>query len=168
MKRLISVIALLFLTGCAAVSSIPTHATSEGGAIRASGGSFGVSDSGNYDLTKCRPPGGLGVFTFNGSGSANFIHKEIETGRMNSDDSSCNGWRGSATLTSAARPRNSIKMKLSTTTNNTPCVLFGHAIKFTVTGGTGRFANATGTGTVAFACHSNGTYTDKWSGTVTF
>ncbi|HET9343878.1 MAG TPA: hypothetical protein VFO25_13295 [Candidatus Eremiobacteraceae bacterium] len=40
---------------------------------------------------------------------------------------------------------------------------------FTVISGTGKFVNATGSGTVAFTCNSsNGTYTDHWSGTITF
>lgn len=79
MKRLICAVALSFLTGCVAAPSIPTHATTAGDAIRTTGGTFGVSDSGNYHLTKCAPPGGFGLFTFNGSGSGNFIHNEDET-----------------------------------------------------------------------------------------
>jgi len=168
MKRLICAIALSFLTGCAAAPSIPTHATSEGDATRTSGGSFGVSDSGRYRLTRCAPPGGFGAFAFNGSGSGNFIHNENETGQMESNDAFCDGWHGFATLTNAAHPRNSIKMNLSSATKSTPCTPLGHVTTFTITGGTGRFANASGSGTVAFGCNSNGTYTDKWSGTITF
>jgi hypothetical protein len=44
-----------------------------------------------------------------------------------------------------------------------------NAVSYTVDGGTGKFAKATGSGTVTFKCHFNrgsGPYSDQWSGTL--
>jgi hypothetical protein len=42
------------------------------------------------------------------------------------------------------------------------------ADKFTVTGGTGRYSGATGSGTVTFTCKEKQHYKDKWTGTISY
>lgn len=171
MIRLISAIAMLALVGCAAVLSVPTHLQTQGAAIRQSGGPFTGSYSGNDHLIICNPQTRFkGSFTFTGSGSASFIHSSTESGVMSGSSSAPCAFAGAATLTSSVHPENSITVELALRSflRNSPCTPKGQHITFTVESGTGRFANAAGNGTVNFACRSNGTYTDQWSGTITF
>ena len=172
--RSIFAIAVLALVGCSAVPSIPVHPQPQGAAIKASGGSFSASYSGTFTLRACAPPDGFGSFGFNGSGSGAFIHASTENGSAVGNVHGACSWSGTATLRNSLHPRNSVKVSLflmgaGTGQDNTPCYPdFGHSVKFTVVSGTGRFTNATGSGTVAFTCHSDDTYTDKWSGTINF
>ena len=169
MRRWICAATALLLAGCSTIPSVPTHVQMERETIRASGGSFVATYSGNYAIRDCG--GAIGTFHFNGSGSGSFIHGSKESGTMSSGDKGCQ-WFGNATLTSSSHPRNSITMRLSLLNfgnGNTPChPRFGAKVKFIVGGGTGRFINAAGNGTVVFMCHSDGTYSDQWSGTITY
>src|SRR4029077_1067331 len=72
--RWVLIVAVFALAGCSSVSSVPTHLQTEKTAIQASGGSFSVTDSGNYTLSGCAPPDGNGQFHFRGSGTASFLH----------------------------------------------------------------------------------------------
>jgi hypothetical protein len=167
MRRLIWVVGLLVVGGCSAVPSILTHPLTQEAAIKESGGPFTATYSGTYTLGEgCART----QFHFNGSGTGSFIHSSTESGTMISSDVGCN-WGGHATLTSSTRPRNSITVALSLGNFgfSTPCSpRLGQKVHFKVTSGTGRFSNATGNGTVVFSCHSDGTYTDTWSGAITF
>ena len=171
MRSWMCAVAIVFLAGCAAVPSVPTHLQTQGPATRASGGAFSASYSGNYHLTKCNlQRHKKGSFTFTGSGSGAFIHSSTENGLMSGSSSAPCIYTGTAALTSTLHPRNSITVVLALHyfLLNDPCTSKGQQVTFRVLGGTGRFANATGNGTVAFSCNSNGTYTDHWSGTITF
>jgi len=167
MKRWICGVAILVLVGCSTVPSVPTRPQTQAATIRTSGGPFSAQYSGNYSLKECSQTG-TGRFNFNGSGSGSFIHGSTEIGNMTGNLSFriCN-WKGRAELISSLHPRNSIVVLLDTTGfNQGPC---GVQHSFEVTSGTGRFAHAMGNGTVAFMCKpSKGTYTDQWSGTVSF
>ncbi len=167
MIRLVLAITMVALVGCTAVSSVPAHLQSVKPALKASGGAFNASYSGNFTLRSC--PGGL--FTFSGSGSGSFIRGSSEEGAMSSNQDSC-GWNGQATLTNTLHQRNTITVNLSlgNFAFTSPCSpRFSNGVHFTVVSGTGRFANATGSGTVKFACNNtSGKYTDQWSGTITF
>jgi hypothetical protein len=172
MMRWISAVAVLLLAGCSAVPTVPAHVQTQRAAIHYSGGPFKMTDSGQFTLRGCAPPDGNGRFLFSGSGSGSFIHSENETGSMNGDVFLGCEWTGTATLVSSAHPRNTITMRLflrgfgdGTGTPCRPPFLFH--VQFTVLSGTGKFAGAMGSGTVAFSC-GNGTYTDQWSGTITF
>lgn len=172
MKRLICAVALLVLAGCTSVPSVPTPLQTQRAAIKASGGPFNVTESGNYTLSGCNPPYN-GNFAFSGSGSGTFIHRNNEGGTMIGDANTGCPWSGNVKLINALHPRNTISMSLilgkPPLGHNDPCNPGGFQhIMFTVTGGTGRFAHATGSGVLEFACNSNGTYTDQWSGTITF
>ncbi len=64
-------------------------------------------------------------------------------------------------------PANSITMALES--ESAACVRGPATMTFTIKGGTGKFAQATGSGTVVFRCFGfRGTYTDTWSGTIKF
>jgi hypothetical protein len=168
MVRWILAIGILALAGCSAVRSVPTGVQTESTMIRTSGGPFSATYSGKYTLgSGCA----LTQFHISGSGSGSFVHSSNEKGSMDSGDQGCE-WQGPATLRSSVHPRNSITMSLTLGNfgpGNTPChPRFGQKVRFNVVSGTGRFVNATGSGTVVFTCHSDGTYTDTWAGAITF
>lgn len=166
MIRLISVFGIFALAGCSAVASIPGHLQVQSAAIKASGGAFNANYSGNFTLRGC--PGGQ--FNISGSGSASFIHGSSEKGYMSTNPNGC-GWIGAVTLTSTLHPRNTITafLSLNNFPQNNPCSpRFNLKVRYLISSGTGRFANATGSGTVVFTCHGDGTYSDQWSGTITF
>lgn len=165
MKGWICAASLLALAGCATVPSVPTHSLAQRTALPDSGGTFSVNDSGNYTRSGCAlfP----GHFSFRGSGVGTFIHRNKESGGMSSGRNSCT-MSGSATMVSKGNPSNSITMTI--VSNGLPCFRAPPTVTFNITGGTGRFARATGSGTVVFHCGfgNSGTYTDVWSGTITF
>jgi len=167
MKRWICAIAIFLLAGCSAVPSVPTHLLTQRTALPDLGGAFSVNDSGTYTRSGCGPFLS-GHFLFGGSGVGTFIHSNKETGFMGSPKNSCT-FSGNAKMVSNRRPANSITMTLGST--SLPCF---HArsttMTFTINGGTGKFAQATGSGTVVFTCGpaNAGNYTDVWSGTITF
>lgn len=170
MIRLISAVAVLMLVGCTAVPSVPTHVQTQGAAIQRSGGAFSASYAGSDGFNTCPTMNGSSFFNFSGSGSGSFIHSSTETGSMTVSGNCI--WNGTAVLKNSAHARNTITMNLAFSSDNgvfgDPCHPKGQKhVQFSVLSGTGKFAHATGSGTVAFACH-NGKYTDKWSGTITF
>ena len=172
MKRWICAVSLLVLAGCTAVPSVPTHSLAQRTALPDSGGAFSATYSGSQSLRVCNPPDGDGSFRYTGVGFGSFIRKSTESGSLLGDvHQSCN-WGGKTTITSKFHPQNSITMGLSLRgfQTGTPCApRFGQKVMFTVLSGTGKFANATGSGTVLFTCNgNNGTYTDQWAGTITF
>ena len=164
MKICISAIASFVLVGCSAVASVPTHVQMQSATIQRSGGSFQAgyagAETGGYSCLLSHP------FKFSGTGSAAFLHASSESGSMVWGHGYTCDMQGSATLTSTNHPRNSVTVRLEYELPG--CERSFRGIPFTVIGGTGRFANATGSGTIQLSCHSNGTYTDKWSGTITY
>lgn len=167
MKRLINAAIILVLAGCSAAPSVPMHSLVQRTALPDNGGAFSVNDSGDYRRTGCGPVG-AGVFIFGGSGAGTFIHRNRESGSMTSAKNSCK-FSGTATMVSKKRPADSITTVIAS--SSLPC-FHSHAttMTFTISGGTGRFAQATGSGTVVFTCGpaNTGIYNDEWSGTITF
>ena len=125
------------------------HPQTGAAAITTSGGSFSGHYSGTFTLTECSSTA-TGSFSFNGSGHASFIH-------------------GPVTIVSALHPHNSMTVLLqSVGFGGQPC---GSKMDFQFDGGSGRFALATGSGTHKFSLpcgQSSGTFTDEWTGTLTF
>jgi hypothetical protein len=105
------------------------------------------------------------MLTYKGDGKAKFLHSSSErlslTWYCGSQDIA-----GSTTLTSVQHPRDSITASVSSTNFKTPC--YGFTMSFTVTGGTGRFRRASGSGTIVLNSLSGecALYSDKWSGTL--
>lgn len=136
----------------------------------AGGGAFSGGYSGSSSRTQCEshgPTGQSGLFIFSGKGKVSFLGRSKESGNLYrlwiGEHYGCAPfWEGAVSLTSSKYPTNTISMHLVNESTN-PCQPYS----FTVTGGTGKFANANGSGTVTFTCGIN-TYADQWSGTLSF
>ncbi len=131
------------------------------------GGAFSGAYSGHYTLV-CRLS--LSQFSFSGTGSASFIHASSEQGKLRERNGGCQNqpWSGTATLASFRHPANTISVSLSVNRidGRAPCSTF--PCNFSVTGGTGKFKNAAGSGTLTITELGSNTYSDTWSGTVTY
>jgi hypothetical protein len=129
----------------------------------ARGGVFNARYSGSYQSHYCDKQHGGASFYFSGNGGASFLGRSAESGHMHGPYhrfSGCWPWTGTAVLASSRNPKNFINMSLG---YESPCGVVGYE----VSGGGGKFANATGSGTVTFRC-SGDTYSDQWSGTISF
>jgi len=164
MKHWICAVAVFVLAGCSAVPTIPAHLQSVKPAIQQSGGPFSGGYAGTYSGGFSCTPGAR--FSFSGSGSASFVHGSTELGSMNVEPGMSCVNIGTVTITSKAHPSNTITIGLGP--SGAPCNFRTRiaGVSFTVTSGTGKFRNATGSGKVKFTCGSG--YTDKWAGTITF
>lgn len=130
----------------------------------AAGGSFSASYSGKYTLRGNNKPF---EYTFQGIGKGSFINKSTEAGEIfyYCGLHGCFIQSGShATLTSRRNDANTINI----TFPFDKIFSCGTRVAWYVTGGTGMFAHATGSGTVTFTCHTGRTYTDTWKGTLYF
>ena len=171
MTRLTAVILALSLVGCSSASTLPSIAAHVTGQPRSAGGAFSASYAGNDTLIACQPLNGHnGAFDFAGTGIATFLRRSEEKGHMSAPHGVCL-WSGSAILTSKIHPANTITLHLNlprpNNAPNNPCKTLGETIGWSVTSGTGKFAHASGRGSLVFKC-SQGAYTDTWSGTLTF
>ena len=168
--------AIAMLGGCNNAATVPTPGSdvATGGAAdlhrhkneeRMGGGAFNGGYSGTAKSRSCVFHGYDGQFKFTGAGAVSFLGQSEESGnlRWNGPRATCSGWAGHVVLRSSKYPRVRIKMQVSGRAySSCPTTL-----SYTVTGGTGRFYHATGSGTVAFTC-SGSAYSDQWSGTISF
>jgi hypothetical protein len=133
------------------------------------GGAFSGSYSGTKKFTPCVYGMQRGAFDFKGAGMAAFLGASGEAGHLlfTGRRGSCQGWSGRVVLTASKRLRNRIEVRLYGSGFSSPC---GQQLSYTVTGGTGRFYHATGSGAVTFQCdrYRSGQYSDQWSGTINF
>lgn len=164
MKTWVCAALALFLVGCAAVPSVPTHLQPVEHAIQQSGGAFSGGYAGTYSGGFSCTPGAR--FSFSGSGTASFIQRSTELGSMNVEPGMSCANIGTVIITSKAHPHNTIVIDLGP--SGAPCNFRTRivGVTFNVASGTGKFKNATGSGKVKFMCGSG--YTDKWSGTINF
>lgn len=131
------------------------------------GGKLKAAYSGTYN--KSGDCSDTAMFTYTGNGSATFLKASDEEIKLT--------WfcgtqkaTGSATLTSSQVPKDSVTASVSSTDFKSPCYDF--TLSFAVTGGTGKFRHASGSGTIlvhrpSTDCSSY-SYSDKWKGTLKF
>jgi hypothetical protein len=129
------------------------------------GSGFTAGYSGTF--TRSGDCSATATYNYNGSGNARFLHASSERSKLTWFCGTA-GATGSATLTSSRVRRDSITVSLSSKDFDGPCYSF--TMSFTVTGGTGRFRNASGSGTIAVTKSSDCSYSysDKWKGKLTF
>ena len=171
MKYWICALVVLSHSGCAALPNIPTHQLTARPAIVTGGGTFGATYHGSYSIAPCVQNRSTGSLSIRGSGRGNFIHKSTEHGTLIADSADC-VWAGDITLSAlGAHPQDTIMMSVTFNGGGragNPCNPVHGQVQFVVSGGTGRFKNAAGNGTIKLTCNSNGTYFDHWSGTIIF
>ena len=128
----------------------------------AAGGTFTGTYSGTYTLHCGRASCFISIM---GTGSGTFIGESSVSASGGEILLSCAYITGSGKMTSASNPADSISMILTFLTS--PC--FSHTINWTyqVTGGTGRFASAGGSGQVT-GKHSPSHFNATWTGTLTY
>jgi len=163
-SRVRTVLLLLLLAGCSG-TSLPPNAAANRAMTNSSGGAFTGSSSGGYTFLGCTASAN-GYLKFRGGGHASYLGYDSESGKMRGQrfGSRC-VWSGSATLTSRHRGHSSVTFGLSLkgSRHRNPC---GDAVSYVVKHGSGKFANASGYGTVTFDCSDS--YLDEWSGTLSF
>jgi hypothetical protein len=153
-------VAALLLAGCGGSQVVEPSSTPQfiiSAASRLSGGAFSASYSGKDGGHSCGT--GCRVTHFRGSGTATFLRSSYERVRIRIVDGTSTG---RAILKSLRSKTDSITATLSP-----PVYLCGSNSKsYVVTGGTGRFGHAMGSGTISTTCLSGPGYTDTWTGTL--
>jgi len=159
---------LLLVAGCSGASVAPGAST--GAAMvepNTGGGSFTAKSLGSDTFSDCAGSAS-GHFKFSGTGHASYLHRVTESGTMKGKvyPPHC-VWSGTATLTSRRRVQDSVTFSLGLNGSryHSPC---NSAVGYVIKRGTGKFAKASGYGTVTFTCVSSGAYFDEWSGTLNF
>ncbi len=174
LTRSLAIAAVIALAGCAAAPSLsPSVGTAAysrlvpPGAAFARGGKMTAAYSGSF--SRDGDCSATAMFSYTGTGNATFLHTSSEQIRLTWYCGS-RDIAGSATLTSTEAPRDSITANVSSSNFKTPC--YGFTMSFTVTGGTGRFRRASGSGTIVVHRRSTQclpySYRDKWRGTLKF
>lgn len=174
LRRFLGVVAVIVLAACDAAQSVAPNVDAGSNSrlgptrvISNHGGRFRAAYSGSY--SKSGDCSATAMFAYKGTGNARFLHSSSEQIKLT--------WvcgtpdvTGSATLTSDRGSRDSITANVSSTDFKSPC--YGSRLSFTVTGGTGRFRHASGSGTIALHRPSSEclsySYSDKWRGTLKF
>lgn len=135
----------------------------------ASGGDFSGGYTGTY---RGHCAGGGGNFIVTGKGEVSFLGRSREYGQLtgrsfrHKDIWICIDWHGHFTLTSIKNPKTYIEIKvpLPGGVGYPPCA---KALSYTVNGGGGEFAKATGSGSLQCSGPESA-YTDQWSGTLNY
>jgi len=164
--RWTALVVMLLLVGCSSSSTLPTSQRHAIGDLAPAGGAFSANYSGTStgDGDACLLNN---KFSFSGTGSGSFIGRSTESGFLVWGHGQTCNYTGSATLVETLHPRNTVKVGLGPL-DTPPCQrILGGGWHFVVGGGTGKFAHATGSGTIKFNC-GNPKYTDTWSGTLNF
>ena len=130
------------------------------------GGTFSADYSGTYrsSIYPCDLGEPKGHLRFHGAGRANFLRRGTETGHLTiSGEIGFCFTNGAVTLTSAKDPADTITARVGLGHNEAPCHTL---LSYKVKRGTGKFANASGSGTINLHCVGSSAYSDQWSGTL--
>lgn len=174
LRQSAAVVAVIVLAACDAAQNVSPNVGAGSNShleptriIFDHGGKFTAAYSGSY--SKSGDCSATAMFTYKGNGNARFLHSSSEQIKLTWFCGSADV-TGSATLTSVQVPRDSITASVSSTNFKSPC--YGFTMSFTVTGGTGRFRRASGSGTLVLHPLSSNclsySYSDKWRGTLKF
>lgn len=131
-----------------------------------SGGSFTASYSGAYSNNDCRSSK-RSRFEFHGNGTASFLGSGTEQGkiRLVLFHGFCQGVSGTSTFANTSGD----SVTAAFTTHYSPACGSDVPVDYRVTGGTGKFAHATGSGQVTFTCFGpRHDYVDSSKGTLYF
>ena len=172
LRQSLAVVAIVELAACSAAQNVSPNVGAGSnfrlgptGIVFNHGGTFKAAQSGTYSKSgDCSDTARL---SYKGNGHARFLHASSEQISL-TVYCGARYATGSATLTSVRHPGDSITASVS---GYVASRCDGFTMPFTITSGTGRFANASGSGTIVLKAPSGGcpyTYTDKWSGTLTF
>jgi hypothetical protein len=151
-----------YLKGTAAITVVQMQTDTTASILRSvfrpRGGTFTAAFSGQYSW--------FGQFRFSGSGNASFLRAATEAGNVSQDCGPNCYPDGFDTLTSDKNSENGIKVTWTGPYRGNFC----EKLNWKVVSGTGKFANATGSGTMTATCSggNSGTYTDVWAGTINF
>jgi|ERR1700729_663374 len=152
------------LAGCGGSFNAPSSAAAAvSGAVRvipAKGGAFSGAYSGTLTSKSSCSQSSKGVLTFGGTGKSSFFGKSHERGRVVSYSSLLCLAQGHFTLKSSKNTNDSVHFYVEEQASR--------SFSYAVTGGTGRFANAKGNGKWSYTTGSGYTYSDTWTGTLTF
>ena len=157
--------AVMMLGGCGGPHTYFSPSSLQQDASRASGGAFTAKSEGTYKETECtyKQPGRIG---FDGNGHARYLGLSNEYGYLvtHYNGRVCVPGGGTASLWTTQHPSDEISVNLS---EGEGCQ--EPTFCFRVISGTGRFANAAGSGTVVgLPLGGSGHYHDKWSGAITY
>lgn len=174
LQRSFTVVAVVVLAACGGAQNVSPNVGAGSNARLGltgisidRGGKLKAAYSGSY--SKSGDCSATAMFTYKGNGTARFLHASDEEIRLTwlcgSEEVT-----GSATLTSSQVPKDSVTATVSSTDFRSPCYDF--TLSYAVTGGTGKFRHASGSGTIAFHGLSTDcsaySYSDKWRGTLKF
>ncbi len=138
------------------------------GPVQAAGGALSAHHSGT-----ATPVGSCNTSSctvdVSGTGTATFIGANKETGQLSAtfNGGSCGSGSGTLTMTSSSNPANSVTAAVA----GRVCLNFltlSIRVTYTITGGTGTFAHAAGSGHIKATASLSGSYHDRWSGTLTY
>jgi hypothetical protein len=128
-----------------------------------SGGAFSATYSGRYhERGECSIGRENAHIRMHGAGYASFLYESKEKERLKGSGDGLGpcGWSGHATLTSSTSSDDSIVMQVTELPS-----WYGCDCTFQASGGTGKFVDATGSGTVTLQVSGN-KYSEEWSGTL--
>jgi hypothetical protein len=149
----------------------------------AAGGTFSATDNGRSSISNCGALSGRRacVIRLNGQGTATSLGRVFESGRLTADlrfglFGDCGPAFGTITLYSQANLNNSVRFAVRGQVCKAGLLGLGaatYSLTYNVSGGSGTFMNATGTGRVNGRAGNGfltnqGTYSDQFNGTLNF
>lgn len=173
-RTLLTALVTLSVVGTGAAAATPARAASGAHTYTmplTSGGAFTATMGGIFTFIGC--PSSVGcTLVLTGRGPASFLGKSRDTTVISLTGLSlpCVQVGGTSVLTSTVTPANAVTTSFtgSLCLRNPPIKGLSFILNYTVTGGTGAYSGATGSGTILGAVAFDRTYADAWKGTLTY